>query len=64
MNNHIHTWHLVRTFIAEGEPKVMQQVEPVAVGSTDAPKVKTWVDARQEYCLYHCTCGESKSVAI
>ena len=62
--NHEHSWHFIRTFIADGKPKVMQRLEVPPVGSDEKPKVMTWMDARQEYALYHCPCGVSKNVEI
>lgn len=64
MSRHVHKWNYIRTFIAEGKPRVMQQLQPTPIGSSEKPKMKMWVDARQEYALYHCVCGEKKQVEL
>ena len=64
MSNHEHDWNFIRTFIAEGKPKTMRRLEPAPVGSSEKPKIKMWVDTRQEYALYHCVCGEKRQVEL
>jgi hypothetical protein len=61
---HKHSWNFIRTFIAEGKPKTMKRIIPTFVDSTNPTKVQMWIDARQEYALYHCVCGEKKQVEL
>jgi hypothetical protein len=59
-----HNWHFVQTFIGAGEPRLMEQLEPVPIGSDEMPKIRSWVDCRQEYAKYLCDkCGTKKQVA-
>lgn len=61
MTQHEHTWNFIRTFIGDGEEKIMQRM---VVDVSGEPVVQMYTDARQEYALYHCVCGEKKEVAL
>lgn len=59
MTAHLHPWHLVKTFIGDGEPRTMQMIDP------DSGKTKMWIDARQEHAKFVCDiCGTYKIVAM
>lgn len=60
---HVHDWQLIRTFIGEGKPKIMQRLVP-STTTASTPKVQMWLDSRQEYALMVCGCGEKKEVRV
>lgn len=57
---HKHRWQFKKSFIADGKPKVMQQLVPAIIG--EPPKLKMWIDASQEYAQFVCECGALKDV--
>lgn len=65
--SHKHEWNLIRTFIGEGEPRLMKQMVVSTILDTEdnaPPKMRMWTDSSQEYALYHCVCGEKKGVKL